>query len=408
MEKRVKDLEKATELDLVSSSELLIDTENGTKGLPANLLAKASDLYTPIDLNDSKYWLSGGINATTGKKDITAAQNRLSTIHLELLTTSSYNFTRLKNEPGITITTYCYDENENYLGFSTNLTAIIDVVKEYPTAKKFRLSLLNVLQEPIPTNINNIVTFVGNAFVIDFVSNEDLEEFKETITTNGNVLFGKKWVACGDSFTQGVTDKFTEGKYVGKNKSYPYYVGLRNYMEVINLAVGGSTISYIEGVSNEENSFTYPATGKLYQIPSDVDYITLKFGINDSHKNVPIGTIDDTTNTTLYGAWNFTLEYLITNFPFAKIGVIVSNGCDTEEYSRVARDCAERWGIAYLDENFDYKVPLLHRVNGKPKISSTAKTLRYNQFKVSDSDGHPNAKAMEFESTFVENFLRSL
>ena len=40
-------------------------------------------------------------------------------------------------------------------------------------------------------------------------------------------------------------------------------------------------------------------------------------------------------NTTFYGAWNLTLDYLIKNYPFAHIGIIVSNGCETDDY-RVA------------------------------------------------------------------------
>ena len=59
-------------------------------------------------------------------------------------------------------------------------------------------------------------------------------------------------------------------------------------------------------------------------IPKDADYITLWFGINDSgHTN--LGELADTTNLTFYGAWNVVLEYLIKNYPFAKIGIIITD-----------------------------------------------------------------------------------
>ena len=69
-------------------------------------------------------------------------------------------------------------------------------------------------------------------------------------------------------------------------------------------------------------------------IPKDADYITLSFGINDDnlHQGAPIGEIKDTETSTFLGAWNTVLEYLITNHPYAKIGIIVPNGC-TNEYA---------------------------------------------------------------------------
>ena len=65
-----------------------------------------------------------------------------------------------------------------------------------------------------------------------------------------NPLYGKKYVACGDSFTEGdftgsMTDDyiFTEGDYKGCKKVYPYYIGRRNKMTVINEAKCGSTLT---------------------------------------------------------------------------------------------------------------------------------------------------------------------
>ena len=48
-----------------------------------------------------------------------------------------------------------------------------------------------------------------------------------------NVLWGKKWVACGDSFTEGdfrdsqeAELKFTEGLYTGEKKVYPFFINI--------------------------------------------------------------------------------------------------------------------------------------------------------------------------------------
>jgi lysophospholipase L1-like esterase len=242
------------------------------------------------------------------------------------------------------------------------------------------------------------------------LSESQIEEIKDTaipLIGYQNVLYGKKWVACGDSFTHGGsegTTKFENGLYAGKNKVYPYFIGNRNYMNVVNLAVGGQTMCNIDG--NRENAFS----NELYKnIPADADYITLKFGINDVNYDSPLGDIDDTDTTTFYGAYNTVMEYILTNHPYAKVGIIVTNGCNSNsKYTEATRKIARKWGIPTLDEAADYNVPLLHRVGEKTDICQKAIDIRLAAFRVSETDTHPNDKAHEYESTIVENWLRSL
>lgn len=220
-----------------------------------------------------------------------------------------------------------------------------------------------------------------------------------------NVLWGKKYVACGDSFTWGGSEEstqFEDGLYAGCNKVYPYFIGDRNNMNVINLATGGQTMCNISGT--RENAFS---NGIYLNIPEDADYITLKFGINDVNYDSPVGDIDDTDTSTFCGAWNVVLEHIIANHPYAKIGIIVTNGA-TAKYTEPTRLIARKWGIPTLDEAADYNVPLLNRVNEKTDICKTAITIRNEAFRVSETDRHPNDKSHEYESTFVEHFLRSL
>lgn len=234
-------------------------------------------------------------------------------------------------------------------------------------------------------------------------------------SSNGNVLFGKKLVACGDSFTEGDFTGYTdENGLSGKNspiiydkvrgmyKTYPWWIAERNNMILVNEAKCGTTMTYIPEYTNAFSETRYK------NLPKDADYILIKFGINDEtgHKNAPLGTIDDTTNATFYGAWNVILEYLITNHPWAKIGIIVTNGT-SEKYANAIRESAKKWGIPYLDEANGENVPLLNRTN-KSYVCKKAKDLRDAQMKVGETNGHPNIKAHEYESTIVENFLRSL
>lgn len=268
------------------------------------------------------------------------------------------------------------------------------------------MELIN--QEQVDTNALNIEK-----------NRKDIDSLK----LNTNVLRGKKWAVCGDSFSNGdfngSTDDNTiqDGIYKGKNKVYGYLIGNRNNMVIQHLAIGGRTIA-----TPADGSFTNAFSNEIYKsIDLDVDYITLYFGVNDSHHRpnstgddgedktgvITIGAIDDTDKSTFYGAWNVVLEYLIKNYPFAHIGILVSNGCETDDYRTATIAIANKWGIPYIDLNGDERTPMMNR-STNASISTVARNLRSNQFKVDDSNHHPSAKAHEYESYFIENFLRSL
>lgn len=227
---------------------------------------------------------------------------------------------------------------------------------------------------------------------------------------NGNVLNGKKWVACGDSFTQGDFSGsseeyvFQDGKYAGLYKVYPYIIGLRTGATIVNEAISGSSMAYVNGNIYEFSK----ENGRYTQIPSDADYITLYFGINDSHHAVPIGTISDADNTTFYGAWNVVMQYLIAHHPNAKIGIIISNGCDSVDYPNAEIAIAKKYGVSYLDFNSDYKVPMLFRVNGKPDVDPSIISANLAHYRVSPTNGHPNVAMHEYESTIIQHWLESM
>ena len=229
---------------------------------------------------------------------------------------------------------------------------------------------------------------------------------------NSDVLYGKKYVTLGDSFTHGDFSNsptqdytITEGLYSGQYKVYPFLIGNRLNMNITNLAQNGMTITNING-----SSTNYLSDDVLEQIPEDVDYITIKIGINDNpdHQNAPLGTIQSSDRTTFYGAWNYVMNYLITNYPNAKIGIIVSNGMTSNDFINAEIEIAKRYGVAFINETTDNNVPLLIRTM-RTDVLQSIKTLRNNTWEVlPGTNSHPNAKCHEFESTIIENFLRSL
>ena len=229
------------------------------------------------------------------------------------------------------------------------------------------------------------------------------------------ILHGKKWVACGDSFTHGdfanaPSDNYhiTSGRYAGQLKVYPYIIGNRCNMTIVNEAISGSTMTYIDGTKYE---FSTP-NGRYTQIPADADYITLWFGINDYNQQVPIGNIDDTANTTFYGAWNTVLSWLIENRPSAKIGIVITNGSMKNglqtAYTEAEVAIAKKYGIPYLNLALSDQIPYFLRQWERTDVAEAVKTARDAHFEVGSGNHHPSAEAHEFESTFIEEWLKTL
>lgn len=227
---------------------------------------------------------------------------------------------------------------------------------------------------------------------------------------SGNILYGKKWVACGDSFTENgynASDGFDEsvyiyqdGRFAGRYKVYPNIIGLRNNMDIVNKASGGQTMG------QSSNSFM-----SVYQtIDADADYITIMLGINDKLQDIPVGTAEDTANTTFCGCYNIAMEHILENHPFAHIGIMVSHGTNAEIMA-ATRQIAERWGVPYLDYGSP-QVPLMNRYTGR-NVCAKAQEIREKNFCVisdgtTPTNAHPNTAAHEFESTFIEAWLRTL
>ena len=230
-------------------------------------------------------------------------------------------------------------------------------------------------------------------------------------TTYISPLSMKKWYPCGDSFTAGefasagITDGiFTSGKYIGKNKTYPYHIGNRTNADVWRGSTSGETLAMHNGnatnFSNPDYAYGYT------NVADDADYVTLYFGINDSGWNIPIGTIDDTSANTFYGAWNVVLDDFTTRLYKAHIGIIVSNNL-AQAYVDATIAIAKKWGIPYLDLNYDESVPLMH-YSLRPAASDAIKAKRNAQFAISEQNHHPNLLAHEYESYFIEKWLLSL
>ncbi|HBB10272.1 MAG TPA: hypothetical protein DCZ68_09930 [Faecalibacterium sp.] len=242
-------------------------------------------------------------------------------------------------------------------------------------------------------------------------------------TASGNVLYGKKYVACGDSFTAGDATGYTDAAgNTGTNsdfydqklkawKTYPWWIAKRNDMTLVNEAVSGSVFTNITGRLSPFSVERYKA------VPKDADYITLMFGLNECEPDTAqgfdptaiVGTKTDTTNATVWGAYNIVFEYLMKNIPYAKLGVILADGWMSAAYRTTVKEICAYWGVPVLDLN-DEQHPLLLTAHsaGRADASPTAKQLRNDAFQLALYNGHPGLRAHEYRSTIIENWMRGL
>ena len=251
-------------------------------------------------------------------------------------------------------------------------------------------------------------------------TNRELNERINDVVTSTyqGILEGKKWCVCGDSFTAGDFSNYVDSQgHSGREsdaydvasehyKTYPWWIGNRNNMNIQWLAENGTAFTNVEGATRP---FSVTSSYNNYsKIASDCDYVTIMYGLNETNLTVDqIGTKTDTTNTTLWGAYNVVLTSILTANPTVKIGIIIADAWMSQTYHDALIEIANYWGIPYLDLKNGEQVPLM--IGGMFRNTSpTAVSLKNAAFKCSESDAHPNVEAHKYRSTVIEQFLRSL
>ena len=167
-------------------------------------------------------------------------------------------------------------------------------------------------------------------------------------------------------------------------------------MTFINDGISGSTISNVSG----KVPYVIRYLARDY---SDVDYLTIWFGWNDSAYST-VGVITDTVDTTFYGSYNIIIGDLITRFPSLKIGLIVPYGASFQ-IRQAVRDIGDKFGLAVLDL-YSKDIPMFFGREDTSIVDSGIVSLRRSQFTYDGT--HPNQVGYDFLSTIFENFLRKI
>ena len=284
--------------------------------------------------------------------------------------------------------------------YSVDKIVVSDVLARYPNARYIRFSGTAPYGSSERVVVFAPKTFNGSGPAI-------------TSALSSNPLYGKKYCACGDSFTE--ASNLGREHYDRMTKSYASYawqIAERNCMDYVPNAVSGSTMHVSDPEKPSDRSpFAYE---RYKSVPLDADYITIQFGLNEfqvADSPETLGTKESVDVGTMWGSWNTVLGYLIENHPKARIGIIVSDAWLTEKYASELKKIAEWWGVPVLDLGGDPSVPVMNsgRRNGCGlELNPKVKELRDAQFCMSGSDTHPNYDGHAWRSTVIENWMRGL
>lgn len=166
-----------------------------------------------------------------------------------------------------------------------------------------------------------------------------------------------------------IGDSITKGTYTAEGQTAPLSVASSNFSDILKEKLGvEELINYgVNGVSISSNTNVNAdmAIVKAVKNMRGGDIIIVAAGTNDYGTNVPLGTIEDKTEETFYGALYLLYSFLKKERADAKIFAVQpirrlnsgknKAGFSLEDYRNAIRDRAEKFGLYVID---GYDVPI--------------------------------------------------
>ena len=246
-------------------------------------------------------------------------------------------------------TTYTFTNNVNDYGIIIRVTGKTREINKDVDG----LTLLSYIKEPY-------TSFYLKAYVINDISLNYI--LSKIDTTKISKWKNKKAAFIGDSITYGAG--IPDG-----SKYYQLLDDLIDFSEVYVDAIAGSSYS-----SQATDSYT-PIVERTINIPTDRDLIIIFAGTNDFGHSTPLGTIEDTTDVSFYGAVTKTITDIITANPDVRLVIMtplhrVHNstynwlGEDEEnnvgkvlkDYVDALKEVCARYSIPIIDTNANYGI----------------------------------------------------
>lgn len=221
-------------------------------------------------------------------------------------------------------------------------------------------------------------------------------DYNVSLLSSSNPLYGKSYVATGDSWTN--------PNLTPHEDTYCEIIGKRNNMKYVNAGKSGTTM-----LSTADNSFINTYTNVLSDL-SSADYITIAFGMNDDHSRFAdrYGTKESNEISTHWGAYNVFLSSMLDVNPKCKIALI-ANEAVNQTYINFLSSVGAWWGIPMIDMRNDKNSTATIANRTDNSVNPYAITRRQSVFKkTSSSLAHPTIDGQIFRSSIIENFMCSI
>ncbi len=209
-------------------------------------------------------------------------------------------------------------------------------------------------------------------------------------------LRGKKIHFLGDSITQGVGTSHEACRFAEIIAREQGLAAVRNY------GVSGTSIAYGGAEAGKpDRSFC----ARVPEMDPDADIVVVFGGTNDfGHSETPLGTPEDRTRVTFWGACHELMRSLTERYPHAAIVVLTpmhrkhertpnAHGAILDTYVDIIKETARYYSLPVLD---------LYAVSGvQPAVETSRETYMPDRL-------HPNDAGNRLIADRLTAFLRAL
>ena len=256
-----------------------------------------------------------------------------------------------------------YDKNKNFIGIGSH-AANMELI--HANAKYARFTFYNNVSSETSEQSLMILFTKKNSQSIptEYIPYNGVSEtiYRETKKVVNRPIY--KVVATGDSIVYGHQPLVTQ---------YPLYAnmdpyGASNYVRqscdalgyrLVNYGISSSTCSYAKNGEDDHNALV----DRYSVMDDDADLVFIQIGTNDcSTSNHKLGTFEDTTKNSFYGALKILCQGLREKYPttpilfatpikrwFGATGNVSVDGETIEQYANAIKEVCGYYGIPVID-----------------------------------------------------------
>lgn len=237
-----------------------------------------------------------------------------------------------------------FDSSKTYIGGGVNLASLVSPANAYFIRVTVGGVDFPTYQFEQGSASTQYIPYGGKLSKIDQIQAQS--------PSAANRFFGLRVNFLGDSITWGYSPADDGSRLANP---FPTLVGnTLGFSIVNNYGISGSTIGDLGGGANS------PFCERYSSMDTYADLTFVLGGTNDWAKNVPLGTITDSTSASFYGALNTLVTGLLNQYPTQTIvlatpmhrqGDTVKNsvGSILNDYRNAVIAIGEKYGVAVLD-----------------------------------------------------------